>query len=72
MKYDMSKSRKYIVIGESHNHGNSSIDIECPFCKTKTTAYIWSLAGSGKKCIGCGSKHTWIHGTLPLFKKQEL
>jgi hypothetical protein len=37
--------------------GRSTLDIECPFCSTVTTAYLWSLAGGGKKC-GCGALHT--------------
>lgn len=30
--------------------GCSRCDIECPWCGTVVTAYLWSLAGSGKKC----------------------
>ena len=29
--------------------------IRCPFCDTVTEAYVWSLAGSGKRCE-CGAK----------------
>lgn len=38
-------------------HGRSTVVIECPFCQTKVTAYVWSLAGSGKKCPECGAIH---------------
>ena len=31
-------------------HGRSTVFITCPFCGWKTEAYIWSLAGSGKRC----------------------
>ncbi|AUR90904.1 hypothetical protein NVP1151O_63 [Vibrio phage 1.151.O._10N.222.46.B1] len=41
-----------VKVGEYSEHGNSTVDIQCPFCDHVTTAYIWSLAGSGKKCQG--------------------
>lgn len=55
-------SKKFTVTRERSEFGTSSIDIECPFCQTNTTAYIWSLAGSGKKCPGCGAIHHWQGG----------
>ena len=36
--------------------GRSYIYIECPFCGAKVKAYIWSLAGCGKKCTGCDAQ----------------
>lgn len=36
--------------------GRSIVWITCPFCGTEVTAYLWSLAGSGKRCP-CGAKH---------------
>ena len=38
-------------------HGRSTCTIECPFCGRRVMAYIWSLAGSGKKCE-CGALHS--------------
>ena len=35
-------------------HGRSTAVIRCPFCQRKITVYIWSLAGSGKRC-DCGA-----------------
>ena len=40
--------------------GRSTVWITCPFCDTKVEAYIWSLAGSGKRCPGCGAIHHWL------------
>jgi len=37
--------------------GRSSCLILCPFCNQEIIAFIWSLAGSGKKCT-CGVLHT--------------
>ena len=30
--------------------GRSTVFVTCPFCGRKTEAYVWSLAGSGKRC----------------------
>lgn len=38
------------------NFGRSTVDIKCPYCSAITTAFVWSLAGSGKKCK-CGALH---------------
>jgi hypothetical protein len=40
----------------SMKNGKSYIYIKCPFCNTKTRAYVWSLAGSGKRCDGCDAQ----------------
>lgn len=37
--------------------GRSIAYVTCPFCGVETMCYIWSLAGSGKKCP-CGAKHS--------------
>lgn len=36
--------------------GRSTVTVTCPFCGTDTQAYLWSLAGSGKRCE-CGAVH---------------
>lgn len=54
----MFKQMRYEVI--DHNPaaaGRSTIDIECPFCGEEATAFLWSLAGGGKKCV-CGALMT--------------
>lgn len=28
-------------------------DCHCPFCGEYVLGYVWSLAGSGKRCPGC-------------------
>lgn len=35
--------------------GKTRIEVKCPFCSAHMIAYLWSLAGSGKKC-SCGAK----------------
>ena len=57
------ESRPFDVVRDvTPRMGRSSIDISCPFCKTVVEAYLWSLAGSGKRCPGCGAKHTYLGG----------
>lgn len=57
------ETKQYEIVAEHSEFGRSSLDIKCPFCSAVTTAYKWSLAGSGKKC-SCGAKHTMFHGTI--------
>lgn len=35
--------------------GKTRIAVDCPFCGVELIAYLWSLAGSGKRCQ-CGAK----------------
>jgi hypothetical protein len=41
----------YSAFGRSHCY------ITCPFCQAETKAFVWSLAGGGKRC-SCGALHT--------------
>jgi hypothetical protein len=34
--------------------GRSSVVIVCPFCQAHVTAFLWSIAGGGKRCK-CGA-----------------
>ena len=38
----------------SREVGRILVRIICPFCEEHVHAYLWSLAGSGKKC-DCGA-----------------
>ena len=40
----------------SRASGRTLAAIECPFCGCTVQAYVWSLAGSGKRCE-CGAVH---------------
>lgn len=48
---------KKIIFGykSTSEHGRSTMILECPFCKTNVTVYLWSFRGCGKKC-SCGAK----------------
>lgn len=49
------ETRRFTVVAEHSEFGRSSVTIICPFCGTYVTAFLWSLAGSGKRCT-CGAK----------------
>ena len=51
------------VVDSHRAMGRSTVTIECPCCSAWTICFVWSLAGSGKKCA-CGAKHTRF-GTVP-------
>lgn len=53
----MSEQRPYVVLSEWSEFGRSTVTLECPWCLAEVTAYKWSLAGSGKRCL-CGAKFT--------------
>jgi hypothetical protein len=36
---------------------------DCPFCGVEVVGFLWSLAGSGKRCA-CGAMH-YMAGSMP-------
>jgi len=38
----------------SGSHGRSTCKIDCPYCGSTVTCFIWSLSGGGKACY-CGA-----------------
>jgi len=73
-QYNRSENaiRAYRVVRARSTHGSSSIDIECPFCGTTSTAFLWSLYGGGKVCVNkaCGAKHSKGGYTIPVAGKE--
>ena len=45
-----AESRVHLCTNYRGFHGKSSVIIECPFCGDRVIAFVWSLAGSGKRC----------------------
>ena len=45
--------REHTVHSYRSRHGRSNIIIVCPWCGIEEVAYVWSLAGSGKRCSMC-------------------
>lgn len=49
------EGREYAIISESPgSNGRSTYTLRCPFCQGRVVAYVWSLAGGGKRCP-CGA-----------------
>lgn len=41
--------------GGNSEPGRSTKYLACGFCEAEHKVYIWSLAGSGKRCDNCGA-----------------
>lgn len=54
---DLVRTLSYYSTAGRSEIGKSAVHIECPFCRAVSTAYLWSLAGSGKRC-SCGAMFT--------------
>lgn len=65
MSGSTNETRTYTVKRTDISFGRTSVVFDCPFCGLETRAYIWSLAGSGKRCP-CGAKHSWLGQTSAL------
>lgn len=52
-----TETRKHTAIQGRATVGRAIVYITCPFCGHTCTAYLWSLAGSGKRCTKCRAKH---------------
>ena len=63
-------NKQYRIKASKSEFGSSCYYIECPFCRREIKAYIWSLAGCGKRCY-CGAKHTYLNGTVPPAAQGE-
>ncbi len=49
----MVDTKPHLSFPSNNQHGRTSIKIECPFCGSCVEAFVWSLAGTGKKCDSC-------------------
>lgn len=47
------KIREHEAHSYRSRHGRSSVIIKCPWCGSEVEAFVWSLAGSGKRCDTC-------------------
>jgi len=59
--------RGYEVLGlHSGSLGHKSFWVRCPFCRTETIIYPWSVAGTGKRCPGCRAMYLtdWIYRVI--------
>jgi len=61
------KIRYHICYDYYPRFGKTSVKIKCPWCGSVVVAYVWSLAGSGKRCDTCPDvvHHTGISAKQP-------
>lgn len=52
------------IIARRTEMGRTRVTLVCPVCGAHVTAFVWSLADSGKRC-GCGAKHLAGGRTVP-------
>lgn len=48
------EERTWTQLWHRSSFGKTRIGIRCPFCEAEVVAYVWSLAGGGKRC-SCGA-----------------
>jgi len=65
------EERPYTVIMVISEMGRTRHLIRCPYCGEEVWAYIWSMAGHGKKCPKCKAIHTWMSGTVREIERGE-
>lgn len=65
-------TRFFRVLDRRSDFGRTRIQIECPFCKTRFWAYVWSISGGGKKCENksCGAMHTSFGHAWPVAGRE--
>lgn len=54
--YASAEKRAFRVKRSISEMGRSAICFDCPFCAVEVKGFLWSLAGSGKRC-SCGAMH---------------
>lgn len=54
----IKKEHKVIgrIVGSRKEHGKSRVLVHCLGCGICSWVYLWSYAGSGKRCNGCKFK----------------
>lgn len=65
------QNKPYSVLGYYPEFGKTQMEIKCPWCGFIFYVYVWSFAGCGKRCLGCGSKHTMYGGARVPPQKGE-
>lgn len=66
-------AREFKVLRHRSEMGKSRVEIECPFCRTRFWAFIWSISGGGKRCENkeCGAKHASFGVAYPVVGREE-
>lgn len=48
------ETRQFFAYDERSEMGRTNVQVDCPFCGSQVTVFVWSLAGGGKRCQ-CGA-----------------
>jgi len=74
-KQVLSKTGILLRYYETYNYypefGATTINIICPFCGSSVLAYVWSLAGCGKKCDNCPAVHASFGQSMIKLNENE-
>ena len=66
---DEAESKPFEVVSRYPDcNGRTTVTIRCPFCNEVTRAYIWSLAGHGKRCENPSCRAIFQYMTMSAFK----
>jgi hypothetical protein len=65
-------SRSFKMFDVISEMGKRRGSIDCPFCNFRFTAYVWSIAGGGKKCPNCGAMHGSFGQAYPINGNEDL
>lgn len=57
--FGLNEKREYACSEKNPDWGRTTMSIECPFCGEWFEVYMWSFAGSGKRCPGCKAMHRY-------------
>lgn len=60
--------KPFKIVSRWSEFGRSSVTIRCPFCGHLTRAYIWSLAGNGKRCNNPLCRAMFLYITQSAYK----
>lgn len=65
------ETRPFTTSNRIDRVGKTTIECLCPFCAQTTTAYLWSISGTGKLCE-CGAKfasHGQAYKLVPILQE---
>lgn len=75
MAYNHSENavRQWTALRRVSGVGKTRILIRCPFCRSESWAYVWSLCGGGKRCEykPCGAMFGSTGDAAPVVGRED-
>lgn len=66
---DEAESKPFEIVSRFPDcNGRTTVTIRCPYCGRLTRAYVWSLAGHGKRCENPSCRVIFQYMTMSAFK----